>query len=141
MSVEKRVDRKYSLAKQTTFLGGTTIMAAIDPLLRDFVKREDLPFVVAMAGNSKGVTYSGAAGDSAPGRAANESTVFRIFSMTKALGSTAAMMLIDRGRLNAEPPVEDILPEFANIRVLDRFDSDTPVMRAPKTKATIRNLA
>ena len=100
-------------------------MTAIDQLLRDFVKREDLPFVVAMAGNSKGVTYSGAAGDFAPGRAANESTVFRIFSMTKAVGSTAAMMLIDRGRLNAETPVEDILPEFANIRVLDRFDGDT----------------
>ena len=61
--------------------------------------------------------------------------------MTKAVGSTAAMMLIDRGRLDAETPVEDILPEFANIRVLDRFDGDTPVMRAPKMKATIRNLA
>ena len=32
-------------------------MTVIDPLLRDFVKREDLPFVVAMAGNSKGITY------------------------------------------------------------------------------------
>jgi methyl acetate hydrolase len=116
-------------------------MTAIDQLLQDFVKREDLPFVVAMAGNSKGVIYSGAAGDRAPHRAANESTVFRIFSMTKAVGSTAAMMLIDRGKLDAETPVEDILPEFASIRVLDRFNGDTPVMRAPKTKATIRNLA
>jgi methyl acetate hydrolase len=116
-------------------------MTAIDQLLRDFVKHENLPFVVAMAGNSKGVSYSGASGDSAPGRKADESSVFRIFSMTKAVGSTAAMMLIDRGKLNAETPVEDILPEFANIRVLDRFDGDTPVMRAPKTKATIRNLA
>jgi methyl acetate hydrolase len=116
-------------------------MTAIDQLLRDFVKHENLPFVVAMAGNSKGVSYSGASGESAPGRKADESTVFRIFSMTKAVGSTAAMMLIDRGKLNAETPVEDILPEFANIRVLDRFDGDTPVTRAPKTKATIRNLA
>src|ERR1700688_353955 len=125
MSVETRPDRKYSSAKQTIFLGGATIVTAIDQLLRDFVKREDLPFVVAMAGNSKGVTYSGAAGDAAPHRAANESTVFRAFSITKAVGSIAAMMLIDRGRLNAETPVEDLLPEFANIRVLDRFDGDT----------------
>ena len=47
-------------------------MTAIDQLLQHFVKREDLPFVVAMAGTSKGVLYSGAAGDCAPHRAANK---------------------------------------------------------------------
>ena len=112
-------------------------MTAIDQLLRDFVKREDLPFVVAMAGNSKGVTYSGAAGDAAPHRAANESTVFRVFSITKAVGSIAAMMLIDRGRLNAETPVEDLLPEFANIRVLDRFVNQSQFIIITHNKRTI----
>jgi hypothetical protein len=54
-------------------------MAAVEQLLRDFLKREDLPLAVAMAGNSNGITYSSAAGDSAPGRAASESTVFASF--------------------------------------------------------------
>jgi methyl acetate hydrolase len=61
--------------------------------------------------------------------------------MTKGVGSTAAMILIDREKLNPDTPVESILPEFSAIKVLERFDGDTPVLRAPKTKATVRHLA
>jgi methyl acetate hydrolase len=105
------------------------------------VKNHDVPFVVAAAGDSKGTTYAGAAGDAAAGRKAGQDTVFRIFSMTKAVGSTAAMILIDRGKLDPESPVETILPEFSEIKVLEGFDGDKPKLRAPKTKATIRQLA
>ncbi|NNF78305.1 MAG: beta-lactamase family protein, partial [Rhizobiales bacterium] len=75
------------------------------------------------------------------GQAAAEDTVFRIFSMTKAIGSTAAMILIDRGKLAFDTPVADVLPAFADIKVLDGFDRDTPTLRAPKTTATIAHLA
>jgi methyl acetate hydrolase len=91
--------------------------------------------------NAAGLTYSGAFGDAAPGLKVNESTVFRIFSMTKAVGSTAAMILIDRGKLNPDTAVEHILPEFSGIKVLEGFDGDKPVLRAPKVKATVRHLA
>jgi methyl acetate hydrolase len=116
-------------------------MNAKDKVLTQAVERQDVPFVVAMAANAKGATYSGAAGDAAPNRKAAEDTVFRVFSKTKAVGSTAAMILIDRGKLDPETPVEDILPEFSRIQVLDRFDGDQPVMRAPRVKATVRHLA
>ncbi|MEM7044222.1 MAG: serine hydrolase domain-containing protein [Pseudomonadota bacterium] len=116
-------------------------MSNIDAILKDAVASQDVPFVVAMAADRMGVTYSGAAGDAADGRAAGEETVFRIFSMTKAVGSLAAMMTIDRGKFDLETPVEDILPEFADLMVLDRFENGEPVMRAPKTKATVRHLA
>ena len=112
-----------------------------DEILNDAVTNQDVPFIVAMAGSRAGVTYSGAAGEAADGRAAGEDTVFRIFSMTKAVGSLAAMIAIDRGKLAIDSPVEDILPEFAALQVLDHFDDDKPVMRAPKTKATVRHLA
>lgn len=105
------------------------------------MKNHDVPFVVAATGDSKGITYAGAAGDATPGRKAGQDTVFRIFSMTKAVGSTAAMILIDRGKLDPESPVEDILPEFSKIKVLEGFDGDKPKLRAPRTKATIRQLA
>lgn len=112
-----------------------------DQILSAAVEREDVPFVVAMSGNAEGVTFSGAAGDAAPGRAAAEDTLFRIFSMTKAVGSTAAMILIDRGKLAFDTPVEAILPEFSQIQVIDRFEGEKPVMRAPRTPATIEHLA
>ncbi len=100
-----------------------------------------VPYVVGMTGRAGGVTFEGAAGDAAQGRTAATDTVFRIFSMTKAIGSTAAMILIDRGQLSMETPVEEVLPEWADLRVLEGWDGDTPRLRAPREKATARHLA
>jgi len=116
-------------------------MSTLQAVLDDAVRAGDVPFAVAMVGNKNGIKWSGGAGERSPGQAASTDTVFRIFSMTKAVGSTAAMLLIDRGKLNADTPVQDILPEFAKIQVLERFDGDKPVLRAPKSKATVRHLA
>ncbi|MFQ6553234.1 serine hydrolase domain-containing protein [Aestuariibius insulae] len=113
----------------------------IDQVLKDAVAARDVPFVVAMSANADGVTYSGHAGQAAEGRAAAEDTVFRIFSATKAIGSLAAMILIDRGKMSMDTPVADVLPEWDALQVLEGWDGDTPIMRAPKTKATMRHLA
>lgn len=116
-------------------------MSDLNTILSDAVTAGDVPFVVAMSGNSNGVTWSGAAGERIPGVAATEDTVFRIFSMSKAVGSTAAMILIDRGKLIPDTPVEEILPQFSDIKILDGFDGDTPRLRTPEIKATVRHLA
>lgn len=105
------------------------------------VRQQDVPFAVGMTGNAAGITWSGAAGEAAPGLPAGPDTVFRIFSMTKAVGSTAAMILIDRGEMDFDTPVEEVLPEFAEVQVLESWDGDTPRMRAPRVKATARHLA
>ena len=116
-------------------------MSGIDKILTKAVEQQDVPFVVAMAANRAGVSYSGAAGDARDGEPAGQDTVFRIFSMTKAIGSFAAMIAIDRGKMDVDTPVEEILPAFADLQVLDRFENGQPVMRPPKTKATLRHLA
>ena len=115
-------------------------MSQMDQVLSEAVAAQDVPFVVAMAGNAAGITYSGAAGETA-GRAAQEDTAFRIFSMTKAIGSLAAMILIDRGKMSMDTPVADVLPEWNDMRVLDGWDGDMPILRTPKTVATARHLA
>lgn len=116
-------------------------MTALNEVLARAVAAGDLPFAVGMTGTADGITWAGAAGESHPGRAAGPDTVFRIFSMTKAIGSTAAMILIDRGALSPDTPVEEILPEWKDIRLLDGWDGDTPRMRAPAVKATVRHLS
>lgn len=116
-------------------------MSKLNDVIARAVASNAAPGFVAMAGNAAGVRWSGAAGERAPGVPMTEDTVFRIFSMTKAVGSTAAMILADRGRLDMEAPVDSIIPDFAKIQVLDGFDGDTPRMRAPKTRATVRHLA
>jgi methyl acetate hydrolase len=116
-------------------------MIELDEVIRAAVAREDVPFAVAMVGNSQGVLWSGAAGESRPGRAAAADTVFRVFSMTKAIGGLAAMMLVDRGKLALDAEVQSILPEFAEMRVLESIGPDGPVLRPPQRRATVRHLA
>lgn len=105
------------------------------------VAAQDVPFVVGMVGNSEGILFEGTAGNAAAGRAADINTVFRIFSMTKGIGSLAAMILIDRGELSLDTPVDEVLPAWGRMQVLDGWDGEVPRLRAPKTRATLRHLA
>lgn len=110
-------------------------------VLDEAVAAQDVPFAVGMVGNSGGILFEGTAGNAANGRAADINTVFRIFSMTKGIGALAAMILIDRGKLSLDTPVEEVLPAWGKMQVLDGWDGDAPRLRAPKTQATVRHLA
>jgi CubicO group peptidase (beta-lactamase class C family) len=58
-------------------------------------------------------------GDADPiGRDAN-----RIASLTKPVAAAAAMMLVDDGTVRLDDPVDDLLPELANRRVLTSIDA------------------
>jgi len=116
-------------------------MNELNLVIEGAVQRNDVPFMVATVGNRDGVLWTGAAGDASPGNPAAADTVFRIFSMTKAVGSTAAMILMDRGQLSPDATVETILPEFAELKLLEAMGPDGPVLRTPKNKATVRHLA
>ncbi|WP_413318260.1 serine hydrolase domain-containing protein [Agrococcus sp. 1P02AA] len=68
--------------------------------------RDDLPAVAVAGARSLG------------GEAMTRDTVFRIASLTKPVVTAAAMVLVDRGALRLEAPVERWLPELAAPRVL-----------------------
>jgi methyl acetate hydrolase len=101
--------------------------ALIDQKLREAVERKDVPGVVALVTDRKGVIYQGAFGvaDVATGRPLTADALFRIASMTKAITSTAAMQLIEQGKFALEDPVEKYLPEMAKLPVFDSFDART----------------
>jgi CubicO group peptidase (beta-lactamase class C family) len=63
-------------------------------------------------------------------------TIFRIASMTKAVTATAVMMLVEEGKFRLDEPVDRLLPELADRRVLRRLDAeldDTVPARRPIT--------
>ncbi|WP_298435856.1 serine hydrolase [uncultured Jannaschia sp.] len=113
----------------------------LDQIAGTAVANGDVPFAVIMLGDRDGITAKAVAGDAAPGRPATEDTAFRIFSMTKLVGSLAAMILIDRGQLSMDAEVAGIVPDWDRLQVLDGWDGDAPRLRAPKTAATVRHLA
>src|SRR5690606_19539088 len=63
-------------------------------------------------------------------------SIFRIASVTKPITAAAAMILIEEGKLGLDAPVDDLLPELANRRVLRSIESeldDTVPARRPIT--------
>ncbi|HEY3021638.1 MAG TPA: serine hydrolase domain-containing protein [Solirubrobacteraceae bacterium] len=116
--------------------------SGIDGILERAAADRVVPGVVAVAGDRDRALYEGAAGrlsvdTDAPVRT---DTVFWIASMTKAIASVAALQLIERGELELEQPVADVLPAFARLQVLEGFDGDEPRLRPPARQATLRHL-
>jgi len=68
-------------------------------------------------------------------------TVFWIASFTKLVTSIAAMQLVDEGRLSLDQTVAGILPDFADLPILEGFDAaGAAVLRPPTDAPTVRHL-
>lgn len=106
----------------------------IDDLLNGVTADGSLHGVAATVVGRDGVLYEGTAGDARP------DTMFRNASMTKAVATTAALQLVEQGRVDLDATVASIVPEFGDLQVLDGFEGGTPVLRPPKSQATVRQL-
>jgi CubicO group peptidase (beta-lactamase class C family) len=75
-------------------------------------------------------------------RAMKRDDIFRIASQTKAITSTAVMMLWEEGKFQLDDPISKYIPEFKNAQVLNTFQySDTTWTGIPANKEiTIRHL-
>jgi methyl acetate hydrolase len=116
---------------------------AIDKVLRKPIEAGLIPGLVAVAANDRGVIYEGTFGRRAVDQPEPMTldSVFRIASMTKAITGTAAMQLVEKGRIGLEQPMGDVLPLVRDVKVLEGFDGDgTPRLRDPKTPVTLRHL-
>jgi methyl acetate hydrolase len=108
--------------------------SAIKALLDDAVSKGAVHGIAAMVVDRSGPLFQYAAGE------AQQDTMFRNASMTKAVATTAALQFVERGLLSLDASVESILPEFGSLQVLDGFDGDTPRLRPPASRATVRQL-
>jgi len=117
--------------------------AGIDAVLQNAVDDGAVPHVAAIAADADGVFYEGAAGvhlgEGGP-VPVSTTTQFRIMSMTKMIATTVALQQVERGELDLAAPVAEYVEEFDDLQVLDGFDGDTPRLRAPRSRATVRHL-
>ncbi len=67
-------------------------------------------------------------------------TLWRLYSQTKPVTGMAIMMLIEDGQLKLDQPLADILPEFANMRVLQNPEGSLEETVPARTQITIRHL-
>jgi CubicO group peptidase (beta-lactamase class C family) len=66
-----------------------------------------------------------------------DSTIFRIFSMTKPITAVALMTLYDEGKFKLDDKVSDFIPEFAETKV---YNAETKTLEPQNTPMTIRHL-
>jgi CubicO group peptidase (beta-lactamase class C family) len=118
-------------------------MADADAVLEAAVLSGEVPGVAAVAATAEGVIYEGAFGVRRLGDAAamDPTTVCRIASMTKAITATAAMQMVEAGKLSLDQPAQEVVPELGTPQVLEGFDPDgTPRLRPARGAVTLRNL-
>jgi len=92
---------------------------------------------VAALGDRDGIVAEAAAGTRAAGGTTPMTldTVVWIASMTKAVTGTAAMQLVEQGRLSLDAPAAEFVPELARTQVLEGGTT-----RPPKRPITLRHL-
>ncbi|MBA2677367.1 MAG: beta-lactamase family protein [Ktedonobacteraceae bacterium] len=120
-----------------------SIKTNADAVLRKGVESGDVPGVVAAATDANETIYEGAFGVRALGQPEEMTpdTVVWIASMTKALTGTAAMQLVERGKLALDEPIGEVLPALKDVGVLEGFDADgQPRTRPAKQAMTLRHL-
>ncbi|MFY0652395.1 MAG: beta-lactamase family protein [Cyclobacteriaceae bacterium] len=119
-------------------------LALIDDMIKRSVSDGDFPGAVALIARNGKIVFHNAYGmaDNASGRKMKKDDVFRIASQTKAITSTAVMVLWEEGRFRLDDPVSKYIPEFKNARVIDTFnESDsTYTTKSADKEITIRHL-
>ena len=116
----------------------------LDTYLQKSVDMKEIPGAVAIICRNGKIIYHKAFGssDNVAGRATKTDDIFRIASMSKAITSTAVMMLWEEGLFQLDDPISKYIPEFKNPVLLDSLTmSDTTYTTKPAGKEiTIRNL-
>lgn len=119
-------------------------IAKIDAMLDAAIQTDEVPGLVAMIVKDGKIVYHTAKGfaDVGDGKKMEKNSIFRIASQTKAITSTAILMLYEEGKIRLDDPISKYIPEFANPQVLNSFRySDTTYTSKPSTKVlTIRHL-
>jgi CubicO group peptidase (beta-lactamase class C family) len=119
-------------------------LARIDNMCTQAVAEAKVPGMVALVARNGEIVYYKAFGmaDNSSGRSLKRDDIFRIASQTKAITSTAVMMLWEEGKFKLDDPISRYIPEFKNPRVLKTFnEKDSSYTAIPADgEITIRQL-
>ena len=118
-------------------------LAKFDEVAEKLVDSENLPGIVALVARNGKIVYHKAFGiANEKGDQLRKDHIFRIASQTKAITSTAVMILWEEGRFRLDDPISRYIPEFANPKVLTEYNEQdgTYKTRDASREITIRDL-
>ncbi len=115
----------------------------IDAMCKEALEESQVPGMVALVARNGKIVYHKAFGmaDNESGRALKRDDIFRIASQTKAITSTAVMMLWEEGKFRMDDPISKYIPAFMDSQVLDTLYENGKYDTTPADKPiTIRHL-
>ena len=117
----------------------TERLERIRPMLQDYVDKENLPgFLTVVARRGKIVHFETVGMQDIENKIPiAPDTIFRIYSMSKPITSVAVMMLHEEGHFQLNTPVSDFIPEFKNMKVYNKDQTET---LDAKNEITIKHL-
>jgi CubicO group peptidase (beta-lactamase class C family) len=119
-------------------------LALIDQMLNESIESGEIPGAVALVARNGKIVLHKAFGmsDVESGRSFETDDIFRIASQTKAITSTAVMLLWEEGKFRLDDPISKYIPEFKHAMVLDSLiESDSSFIASPAdSPITIRHL-
>ena len=116
-------------------------LTRIDRALQQYVDSNEIAGAVALVLRDGRPVYQRAVGwaDKESRKPMTADAIFRIASQTKAVTSTAIMILIEEGRIGLGDPVSKFIPQFAHTTVATQADTGRVITPA-KREITIRDL-
>src|SRR5215470_61440 len=110
-------------------------------LMAGHVKRGAVPGIVTLV-SRRGKVHVNAVGAKAIGGGdpIRRDTIFRITSMTKPITAAATMILVEECKLRLDEPVDRLLPELADRKVLKRLDAPLEETVPAERPVTVRDL-
>ncbi|KKM14240.1 hypothetical protein LCGC14_1708120 [marine sediment metagenome] len=122
----------------------TERLAKIDAMLKKAVSENQVPGAVALIARNGKIIFHNAYGmaDNASNKEMDKDAIFRIASQTKAITSTAVMMLWEEGKFRLDDPISKYIPEFGNAQLLDTFNEadSTYTTKSAEDQISIRDL-
>lgn len=122
----------------------TERLKRIDKMCEEAVAEGQVPGIVSLVARNGKIVHWKAYGmaDNEKKRQMKRDDIFRIASQSKAITSTAVMMLWEEGKFQLDDPVSKYISEFKNPQVLSAFSfSDTTWTGVPANREiTIRHL-
>jgi len=116
----------------------------IDAMLKQAIEENLIPGAVALVARNGKIVYHKAHGmaDNEENRELEKDAIFRIASQTKAITSTAVMMLWEEGKFQLDHPISLYIPEFKDAVIFESLnEADSSFTAKPATKPiTIRQL-
>lgn len=119
-------------------------LARLDQMCAEEVQKGNLPGIVSLVARNGKIVHWKAYGmaNVQEKRPMKRDDIFRIASQTKAITSTAVMMLWEQGKFQLDDPISKYIPEFKNPQLLKSFnEKDSSFTTEPaKSEITIRHL-